>query len=36
MSGKKKLWTYLGYEHAAQSHSGTEADTEAHGDNFVV
>lgn len=27
---------YLGYEHAAQSHSGTEADTEAHGDNFVV
>lgn len=36
MSGKQKLWTYLGYEHAAQSHSGTEADTEAHGDNFVV
>lgn len=36
MSGKQKLWTYLGYEHAAQSHSGTEADTEAHGDDFVV
>lgn len=27
---------YLGYKHAAQSHRGTEADTEAHSDNFVV
>lgn len=27
---------YLGYKHAAQSHSGAEADAEAHGDNFVV
>ena len=31
-----QLQPYLGYEHAAQRHSGTEADTEAHGDNFVV
>lgn len=27
---------YLGNKHTAQSHSGTEADTEAHGDNLVV
>lgn len=31
-----ELQPYLGYKHAAQSHGGTEADTEAHGDNFVV
>lgn len=32
----RSLKPYLGYEHAAKSHSGTEADAEAHGDNFVV
>lgn len=31
-----QLQPYLGYEHTAKGHSGTEADTEAHGDNFVV
>lgn len=30
------LQPYLGYEHTAQSHSGAQADTEAHGDDFVV
>lgn len=28
--------SYLGHEHAAQCHRGTETDTEAHGDNLVV
>ena len=28
--------SYLGHKHAAQCHSCTEADTEAHRDDFVV
>lgn len=27
---------HLGHKHAAESHRGTEADAEAHGDYFVV
>ena len=30
------LMANLGGEHAAQGHGGTQADTEAHGDDFVV